>query len=384
MEVAESLNIQLDNLDFSGMYPEVNSGMYPEVKENKLDFSRMDPEVKEENLTLTRIDFDVKVKKVELVPRVSQTNEGIVEKTKIERKPNESLVENNRVTASTLAETSETSISGVESSGDRITVHNRKSKTKTLPYKCDVCGHEFNQKGNMKTHKINKHHYQPPKVNLNRVKIDNKEPFLSNSSNIHLRYESVNQAFENVVNEGVKKSSFDLIKVRDPVKGVFHPPTQKVEFPNVHSKVRSLQKTFRTGSITISVDKDDTDQKSDDDKYFDKICSLKTKPPLNIVKGLTVTNPNFDVHKNVSAESESVSKSKPTNIEIVINKRTHKKSHNKLICSDCGKIFNDNSKLREHSLTHSDIRPFICDICGKGFTRLVLLNSHSSNTHSKK
>ena len=258
----------------------------------------------------------------------------------------------------------------------------------------------------MKTHKINKHQYQPAKI-PNRVKINNtsKEPFLFNSKNIHARYESVSQAFEQVGNGGgVKKSNNDLIKVKNlqkPFRSVSYPPAQKVAFSNVHSKVKSLQKTFRTGSITISVDKEDSDQKSDDDKYFDKNCSVKTKTALNIVKGLTVTNPNLKVHKN---ESERVLKSRPTNIEIVVDKkipahkcskcdqifnfkeelRTHKKSHTQVICSECGKMFNDNSHLRDHSLVHSDIRPFICDICGKGFTRLVLLNAHSSNTHSKK
>ena len=55
MEVAESLNIHLDNLDFSGMYPEVkeNNGMYPEVKENNPDL-----EIKENNLDLTGMDLD--------------------------------------------------------------------------------------------------------------------------------------------------------------------------------------------------------------------------------------------------------------------------------------------------------------------------------------
>ena len=300
MEVAESLNIHLDNLDFSGMYPE--------VKEDTLDFSRMKLEVKEDNPTLTEINLEVDPevrKKLEIYPGVKEeetelqnctsetfkdiatseasagihTDEGMIEHTKIESKTNELQVENNSVTETKIAEknrpASEASVSAGpqyptqedldqakanilkdgKSFGSRFIIHDRKDKnrTKTLPYKCDVCGYEFNQKGNMKTHKINKHQYQPPKTS-SRVKINSnigKEPFLHQSNNVNARYEAVTQAFESVGNEGVKKSNIDLIKVKSlqkPFRVVNNPPTQvaaqKLAFSNVHSKVESLQKPF--------------------------------------------------------------------------------------------------------------------------------------------
>ena len=191
MEVAESLNIHLDNLDFSGMYPEVKenhhdlSGMGPEVKENGLDFSGMDLEVEEgDNLTLNGINLDVN--KVEFVPEVFpdlrkstqvmpkifaevkeeeselqrcmsetfediaeasagiQTNEGVVVQTKVESRANENnSVEKNHPI-------SRTSVSGGKSFGDRITVHDR--KTKTFPYKCDVCQKCFVSSSDLKKH----------------------------------------------------------------------------------------------------------------------------------------------------------------------------------------------------------------------------------------
>ena len=126
VEVAESLNIHLDNLDFSGMYPE--------VKEDTLDFSRMKLEVKEDNPTLTEINLEVDPevrKKLEIYPGVKEeetelqnctsetfkdiatseasagihTDEGMIEHTKIESKTNELQVENNSVTETKIAET---------------------------------------------------------------------------------------------------------------------------------------------------------------------------------------------------------------------------------------------------------------------------------------
>ena len=261
VEVAESLNIHLDNLDFSGMYPEVKedtlnlSSMNLEVREDQIEFAQeVHPEVKK----IPKMYPGVKEEENELQSCMSETSKGIatseasadiysndrmVEQTKIESKANELRVENNNVTATKIAEenhqASETSVSsgpkhltqedldkaktnilkGVTSFGNRIIVHDRKDKkkTRTLPYKCDVCGYEFNQKGNMKTHKINKHQYQPPK-NSKRVKIDSiiigKEPFFNQSNNINARYEPVTKAFEGVGNGEVKKSNIDLIKVR--------------------------------------------------------------------------------------------------------------------------------------------------------------------------
>lgn len=408
VEVAESLNIHLDNLDFSDMYPEVKEDT-PDVEKDKLTSSGMNPKEKDDNVTdvevkedniyfsemcqvVQRIDSEAK-----RVPSITSssggihTNESVVEEIKLKslaQAPSVDFTAGIRATEMTLQhptgegqDMANTKISfDGQSFADYIRVHDRprKVKIRNSPYKCDVCGQEFNQKGNMKTHKINKHQYQPPK---NRDKV----PLLHSSNKIQARYDSVNQAFKR--NGEAKGSVFDLTKVRnlqDPPRDVDNSgrqiqATQQVIYSKADSKVKSLQKTFRTGSITISLDRDDTNPMA------------KPKTPLNIVKGLTVTNPNLKGNQNVNAgERESGFKLNPTsNIEIVIEKqkkeqRTWKKSKAELICSECGKIFNSNSRLKEHSLVHSDIRPFICDICGKGFTRLVLLNTHRSNKHDCK
>ena len=99
MEVAESLNIHLDNLDFSDMYPEVKEDT-PDVEKDKLTSSGMNPkergdnvtdvEVKEDNIyfsemcqVVQRIDSEAK-----RVPSITSssggihTNESVVEEIK--------------------------------------------------------------------------------------------------------------------------------------------------------------------------------------------------------------------------------------------------------------------------------------------------------------
>ena len=100
MEVAESLNIHLDNLDFSDMYPEVKEDT-PDVEKDKLTSSGMNPkergdnvtdvEVKEDNIyfsemcqVVQRIDSEAK-----RVPSITSsfggihTNESVVEEIKL-------------------------------------------------------------------------------------------------------------------------------------------------------------------------------------------------------------------------------------------------------------------------------------------------------------
>lgn len=55
---------------------------------------------------------------------------------------------------------------------------------------------------------------------------------------------------------------------------------------------------------------------------------------------------------------------------------------NKVLCDICGKaIFK--SSLELHKRSHSDDRPFPCDICGKTFTALIYLNDHRRR-HTEK
>lgn len=51
-------------------------------------------------------------------------------------------------------------------------------------------------------------------------------------------------------------------------------------------------------------------------------------------------------------------------------------------CAVCGKVFRFRSLLASHALTHSDARPFACDLCSRGFRRLSHLKRHREVVHA--
>ena len=266
VEVAESLGIRLDNLDFSDMYKDDNN-MYKDDNNMYKDDNNVYPEMKEDKNLHLEVEEDIKVqpkegafsklkvkdiKDLEIVvegnrnkstfaegstennqaitsgPRELDTvtsiadsgapsvNETFIDINNIEVVLADGPAEyNGNTTIKMPLENQSPSLQGSQiatdknvtnlsieerSLGDFLKVCDRKTKdqAKPKPYKCDVCGHETSQKGNLKTHKITKHQYQPT-----------KKP-----RNMRIMYNTVNQAFENIQPVNQIQSSVDLTNVR--------------------------------------------------------------------------------------------------------------------------------------------------------------------------
>ena len=51
-------------------------------------------------------------------------------------------------------------------------------------------------------------------------------------------------------------------------------------------------------------------------------------------------------------------------------------------CNDCGTSLKNKASLKIHKLKHGDLKPFICDACGKGHRTKTNLDSHYQHVHS--
>ena len=65
---------------------------------------------------------------------------------------------------------------------------------------------------------------------------------------------------------------------------------------------------------------------------------------------------------------------------LILHMRTHSEVR-MYKCEFCGKGFNQKGNLKAHVYRHTGERPFKCDICGKGFTLASTLNTHK-RTHA--
>lgn len=53
-------------------------------------------------------------------------------------------------------------------------------------------------------------------------------------------------------------------------------------------------------------------------------------------------------------------------------------------CEICGKKFGDKNRLKQHSLSHSEIRQSPCEICGKLFKNSYAVRNHVRESHEKR
>uniref|UniRef100_A0A914CB59 C2H2-type domain-containing protein n=1 Tax=Acrobeloides nanus TaxID=290746 RepID=A0A914CB59_9BILA len=58
-----------------------------------------------------------------------------------------------------------------------------------------------------------------------------------------------------------------------------------------------------------------------------------------------------------------------------------KYKENSTTCEECGKQFSKPKYLKQHSVVHSPVRPFVCKVCNMGFKLQCVLKNHVREIH---
>uniref|UniRef100_A0A0K0EDX3 C2H2-type domain-containing protein n=1 Tax=Strongyloides stercoralis TaxID=6248 RepID=A0A0K0EDX3_STRER len=108
----------------------------------------------------------------------------------------------------------------------------------------------------------------------------------------------------------------------------------------------------------------------DDQMYYSILEKSKhIKEVLNCNDGVIINM--LDGEKKEKTPSNSKNK-KASSRQPIIGK-----------CSICGLVVQHPSRIKEHSQTHTKVKPFECDICNEKFSRKCSLNLHIKRKHKE-
>ncbi|KAG0673135.1 hypothetical protein C6P42_002961 [Pichia californica] len=186
--------------------------------------------------------------------------------------------------------------------------------------------------------------------NFNGLKIDNKE--------------------KSSITKPNKNSSNNLLL--SPVDSVFAKLSREPshEILNLDSINKSSDKlTIKTNSNSYSGSRSSSISRS---------RSISRTGSRSSSISRTGSRSNFDDDNNLNIDTDADTEDNGGNSR----KSSIKKKG--IICETCGKYFANNGKLKSHSLTHTDIKPFKCDEenCFKAFARRSDLTRHKRTIHS--
>merc|ERR1739838_404910 len=110
--------------------------------------------------------------------------------------------------------------------------------------------------------------------------------------------------------------------------------------------------------------------------------SASTFRPLVLTQVSTQAAPTIAPTNKKRINTSTVTSSMELQKKNIIkkNSRKHLKKKTLYMCDKCHYKTDDNSNFKKHSVTHSKLKPFQCDACGKGFSRKDHLKNHQRST----
>ncbi|XP_023232617.1 zinc finger protein 708-like isoform X1 [Centruroides sculpturatus] len=268
-------------------------------------------------------------------------------------------------------------------------------------YSCDICNKSFKQKSYLPQHKL---------IHSNNLYCDicgKRVPFGNGRLEIHKRIHKMHAC--KICGKEFKTNC----------RLLFHEATHSKDRP---FKCDICNKTFKLKREVKRHQKTHTDESN----YVCEVCNKRFKRKIYLEHHKLIHNDEFNHTCQVCNKSfkRSISLKRHTYVHIneyeyscdICNKRfktkqylsLHKVVHSnefdytcqicnksfkrsitlkqhmckfKYSCDTCNKYFKTKYSLEEHKIIHSDKKCYVCDICGKGYTRRSALARHCRSKH---
>lgn len=113
-------------------------------------------------------------------------------------------------------------------------------------------------------------------------------------------------------------------------------------------------------------------------KYMCEICG-RFFQKADILEDHILTHTGVKIYK-----CDRCGKEFNTNLSLTIHMKIHDAKRKRHACPVCGKTFLRSNNLKRHEYLHTGLRPFACDLCGKCFPTNSERKTHVEHAHFKK
>lgn len=159
---------------------------------------------------------------------------------------------------------------------------------------------------------------------------------------------------------------------------LFHPLNFLPAAPKIISSITNYQKTFPKTEVDLQ-SYDFNQSRSESLSGSDGFSDDKSEGSVHKTSKKHVSIKDENGH-----HSCDVCGKKFKHIRMLNRHRRNHNPYKKYKCNFCGKGFNDSFDLKRHVRTHTGVKPYNCNQCEKSFTQRCSLESHMDKIHGVK